>query len=254
MWREQGKAEFYLHAPADNDHDPGTRFWWNTEGFQATFIPGRWHHIEMRYRLNTPGQFDGLMEGWFDGVKAASYPAFYFRDAPTSEAQIAWVFFSTFFGGSSSDIWQARKDEHATFDEFTVSNHRIGYPGIPHDVDADHLPNTWEHEFFGTDTAAVSTRDSDGDGNNNLDEFFAGTDPNNAGDRFASTVSPHDDGKIRIRAKGKAGHNYRLHRSTDLSIWSVVDETGILESDQQIEFMQPAGSSDSFFRVSVLRP
>ena len=64
MWREQGKAEFYLHAPAGNDYDPGTRFWWNTEGFQATFIPGRWHHIEMHYRLNTPGQFDGLMEGW----------------------------------------------------------------------------------------------------------------------------------------------------------------------------------------------
>ncbi|MDP4625328.1 MAG: glycoside hydrolase family 9 protein [Akkermansiaceae bacterium] len=254
MWREQGKAEFYLHAPAENDYDPGTRFWWNTEGFQATFVPGRWHHIEMRYRLNTPGQFDGLMEGWFDGVKAASYPAFYFRDAPTSGAQIAWVFFSTFFGGSSSDIWQANKDEYATFDEFTVSNQRIGYPGIPHDVDADHLPNIWELEFFGNDTSAVSSQDSDGDGNNNLDEFIAGTDPINAADSFSATVMPLSDGMIGIRANGKAGHIYRLHHSTDLSIWKVVDETGTLEIDQQIDFLRPSESPGSFFRVSVTRP
>ena len=59
MWRENGKAEFYVHVPAGNQYDPGERFWWNTEGFQAQFIPGRWHHIEIHTRLNTPGQFDG---------------------------------------------------------------------------------------------------------------------------------------------------------------------------------------------------
>lgn len=129
MWREDGKVEFYVHVPKENNFDPGDRFWWNTEGFQATFVPGRWHHIEIRMRLNTPGQYNGLMEGWFDGVKAASYPNFYFRDAPTRSTKIAWVFFSTFFGGSSSPIWQAKKDEHAWFDEFIVSHTRIGYPG-----------------------------------------------------------------------------------------------------------------------------
>ena len=254
MWREGGKAEFYLHTPAENDHNPGTRFWWNTEGFQATFIPGRWHHIEMRYRLNTPGQFDGLMEGWFDGVKAARYNAFYFRDAPTSSAQIAWVFFSTFFGGSSSDIWQARKDEHATFDEFIVSNHRIGYPGIPPDVDADHLPNTWELQFFGNDHSAKPAEDPDGDGNNNLDEFIAGTDPGNAMDRFAATVIHDSGGTIRIQASGKAGRSYHLQRSTDLSNWSVVDETTTLENDQPVEFQRAPEPTSVFFRVSVVRP
>ena len=129
MWREDGKVEFYVHVPKENNFDPGDRFWWNTEGFQATLVPGRWHHIEIRMRLNTPGQYDGLMEGWFDGVKAAHYPNFYFRDEPTQSTKIAWVFFSTFFGGSSSPIWQAKKDEHAWFDEFIVSHSRIGYPG-----------------------------------------------------------------------------------------------------------------------------
>ncbi|MCX7009832.1 MAG: hypothetical protein NTY53_21760, partial [Kiritimatiellaeota bacterium] len=185
MWRENGKVEFYVHVPADNLYDPGERFWWNTEGFQAQFIPGRWHHIEMHYRLNTPGQFDGLMEGWFDGVKAASYPNFYFRDAPTATMKIAWVFFSTFFGGSSSPLWEATKDEHANFDEFIVSNGRIGYPGLPADVDADQLPNEWEILYFGSDMAADAQADSDGDGLSNLQEYLAGTDPTTAVSRLA---------------------------------------------------------------------
>lgn len=251
MWRENGKAEFYLHVPAANDHDPGTRFWWNTEGFQAQFIPGRWHHIEMHYRLNTPGQFDGLMEGWFDGAKAAHYPAFYFRDAPTSTAQIAWVFFSTFFGGSSSDIWQASKNEYATFDEFTVSNHRIGYPGKPADIDGDHLPNDWEAAYFGTDTAASATADSDGDGTNNHDEFIASTHPGNFHDRFSSTAKLIAGGMIQLQANGKAGRHYRLQRSADLTQWSDVAETGPLAYEQPLIFQQPLVPPKSFYRITV---
>lgn len=129
MWREDGKAEFYIHVPVENDIDPGTRFWWNTEGFQAQFIPGQWHHIELRMKMNTPGQHDGLMEGWFDGQKAATYSNFYFRSEATGSASIAWMFFSTFFGGSSSSIWEATKDEHAWYDSLIVSRNRIGYPG-----------------------------------------------------------------------------------------------------------------------------
>lgn len=129
MWRENGWAEFYTHVPRNNDFDPGDRFWWNTEGFQAVFVPGQWHHIEIHMKLNTPGEFDGIMEGWFDGRKAATYNDFYFRDEPTESTKICWVFFSTFFGGSSSDIWNASKDEHANFDQFVVSTSRIGYPG-----------------------------------------------------------------------------------------------------------------------------
>ena len=204
MWRENGKAEFYVHVPAGNEYDPGDRFWWNTEGFQAQFIPGRWHHIEIHMRLNTPGQFDGLMEGWFDGVKAAHYPAFYFRDAPTASMKIAWVFFSTFFGGSSSAIWQATKDEHANFDHFTVSNTRIGYPGLPADVDADKLPNAWELQHFGSDSAADALADTDGDGHTNFDEYLAGTLPLSAADRFASTASRDEQRHAADRSRGKS--------------------------------------------------
>jgi len=124
MWRENGQVEFYTHIAQDR-----TRWWWNTEGFQPRFEAGRWHHVEMRFVINTPGQNDGIMEGWFDGVRAAYYDQVGFRAANESTSRISRVFFSTFFGGSSGDRWNATKDEFAWFDNFTVSRERIGYPG-----------------------------------------------------------------------------------------------------------------------------
>jgi hypothetical protein len=121
MWRENGQVEFYTHMAHERD-----RWWWNTEGFQAKFVPGQWHHIEMHYRLNSPGNADGLMEGWLDGVKAAHYDAVEFRHAGESDVKLNKVFFSTFFGGSSGDRWNATKDEFAWFDDFVISTERIG--------------------------------------------------------------------------------------------------------------------------------
>lgn len=254
MWRDEGKAEFYLHTPAGNDYNPGTRFWWNTEGPQARFIPGRWHHIEMHYRLNTPGQFDGLMEGWFDGVKFASYPAFYFRDAPTASSKIAWVFFSTFFGGSSSSIWEATKDEYATFDEFIVSNARIGYPGMPLDIDADGLPNDWELEHFDDDMMGDVHDDSDGDKQPNLAEFIAGTNPRDAGDLFKSIAVMHSDDRLSIEVDGKRGRRYQLQRSTNLLTWEDVLEHAPLELDTGVNFQQRIAGPRYFYRVGVSLP
>lgn len=45
------------------------------------------------------------------------------------------------------------------------------------DVDADHLSNEWELSHFGTMTNGVASEDGDGDGADNLAEFYAGTDP-----------------------------------------------------------------------------
>ncbi|MBK1828855.1 glycoside hydrolase family 9 protein [Haloferula rosea] len=255
MWREDGKAEFYVHVPSENNYDPGDRFWWNTEGFQATFIPGRWHHIELRMKMNTPGEFDGLMEGWFDGVKAASYPNFYFRDAPTQNASIAWVFFSTFFGGSSSSIWEARKDEHAWFDEFTVSRTRIGYPGMPLDVDSDKLPNVWEAQFFENETAASAITDDDGDSFSNYDEYIAGTDPLDAADRFRIEWEAATTGTSpTLRTDGHSGRRYILERSRNLTQWTTDSATEILTDDQAVEFQPTRENVTDFFRIRVELP
>ncbi|WP_163133955.1 hypothetical protein [Agarivorans sp. Alg241-V36] len=69
------------------------------------------------------------MEGWLDGKKSRLLLR---REIPRCNEpnnKITKVFFSTFFGGSSGDRWNATKDEFAWFDEFIISPNRIGYPG-----------------------------------------------------------------------------------------------------------------------------
>ncbi|WPJ97117.1 glycoside hydrolase family 9 protein [Coraliomargarita algicola] len=255
MWRENGWAEFYIHVPSEHLNDPGDRFWWNTEGFQAIFVPGRWHHIEIHMKLNTPGQQDGLAEGWFDGVKAATYPGFDFRDAGTSSAQIAWVFFSTFFGGSSGDHWNAQKDEHARFDQFIVSKERIGYPGKPDDIDSDQLPNDWELQHFGSDMAADPYADSDTDGDSDYFEYIAGTHPKNASDWLAPQVQKTSDAFV-VDVNAKAGRVYRLLRKLNLTDadWLEVDISATIATDGTLSLEDPSLHGRAFYKVEVTEP
>ena len=256
MWRENGWAEFYIHVPDAHQNDPGDRFWWNTEGFQAVFVPGRWHHIEIHLKMNTPGEDDGLAEGWFDGVKAASYPGFNFRDTGTADASIAWVFFSTFFGGSSSDIWNASKDEYARFDELIVSSERIGYPGKPTDVDADKLPNEWELLHFGSDSLADPEADNDGDGSDTYFEYIAGTDPKDAADKLSLAMSSQAGVPFVAGIHGKAGREYRLMRKLNLTDndWVEVDRVEALAADGDVALADSEAFDQAFYRVEALLP
>ncbi len=47
------------------------------------------------------------------------------------------------------------------------------------DTDGDGIPDVWEIKHFGGPTAADADEDADGDGLTNLEEYQAGTDPNN---------------------------------------------------------------------------
>jgi Regulator of chromosome condensation (RCC1) repeat/Fibronectin type III domain len=59
----------------------------------------------------------------------------------------------------------------------------------PNDTDCDGIPNSWMQQYFGHATGQESdnsraTDDADGDGQKNLAEFMAGTDPTNSASAF----------------------------------------------------------------------
>ena len=119
MWRAGGAVVQYLYSPEqtgvwgdDLPYDvPGAG------GARRRFRAGRWHHVKHRVRLNTPGERDGVVQGWFDGELALDRRGLRFRDADTFT--IDWLFFSTFFGGNEPD-WAPTRDEHVDFDGFVV--------------------------------------------------------------------------------------------------------------------------------------
>ncbi len=128
MWRDGGKIEFYLHGY----NTPYTyRVYWDDFGTHKRFVPGKWHHVEMHIKLNTPGRADGVLQGWLDGVLSCDDSAnANVRAAAQSKIKLNHLFFSTFFGGTSDvDFYASKKDEEAYFDEFKISRERIGYPG-----------------------------------------------------------------------------------------------------------------------------
>ena len=46
----------------------GEDFHWDMGG-QRVFRPGTWHRVEHRIVINSPGQRDGIVQGWFDGAR-----------------------------------------------------------------------------------------------------------------------------------------------------------------------------------------
>ena len=139
MWRENGKLEFYLHGFKMNNNAGSEpyRVFWDDFGEHARVIPGQWHHIEIRQKLNTPGALNGRLQGWLDGVLMIDdISNSGVRDAGQNSTKINQLYFSTFFGGSSAPEiqWQPTNDVYATYDEFIVSNQRIGMSGFPGDI------------------------------------------------------------------------------------------------------------------------
>lgn len=130
------------------------------------------------------------------------------------------------------------------------------------DSDGDGLPDDWE-AIYGLDPHSAegihgAAGDMDGDGQSNLEEFWAGTEPHRASSRLALTVFQTGDATVVLEWTCVAGRQYRLAYSQNLAGWSYVTaetgepatyeaaETGV----NRVEVPWPA-SRPPFWRVEV---
>lgn len=134
MWRTNGSGG----SPATGDtanlvqyvyhpDQPGTfgedfRYDDGPDSQWQAFEDDRWYQLQHRVVMNTPGQNDGLIQGWVDGELVMEAQGLRFRD--TADFPIDQVFFSTFFGGGDPS-WAPTKDEFVYFDDFVVSTESI---------------------------------------------------------------------------------------------------------------------------------
>lgn len=124
MWRKDGKVVQYLYF-VEQASTYGDDALWNMNGNipQKQFIPGTWHKLVTRVKLNTvntegKGEKNGIIQSWFDGELALNIDTLRLRDFADQKIDIFYL--STFHGGSTTE-WSPQNDVFVRFDNFIVS-------------------------------------------------------------------------------------------------------------------------------------
>ena len=105
--------------------------------------------------------------------------------------------------------------------------------------------------------SAADGADPDHDGQSNLSEYAAGTDPNNPSEMFRVLSSRKSGTTFTLSTSGKAGRTYTLQRRTDLAAgnWATVFTTGPLPADETVDLADPAApAGKAFYRIQVAVP
>ena len=119
------------------------------------------------------------------------------------------------------------------------------------DVNGDGISDIWAALY---PTAGAPSADLDGDGQSNLAEARAGTDPTNPASRLIATAARDASGNLVVRWPGIAGKYYFIETSTDLATWTPLpgDYTGT--GAELSAIVRPAGTgsgSRAFWHVVV---
>jgi hypothetical protein len=89
----------------------------------------------------------------------------------------------------------------------------------PVDSDGDGLPDDWEQFYFNS-LSQGATDDPDGDGQNNLAEYLAGTNPNDSADKLKITaVHSEANGMFTLQFPFAASRHYVVEYSSNLQNW-----------------------------------
>ena len=91
------------------------------------------------------------------------------------------------------------------------------WAGVTLDRNRDGISDVWAALY---PTAGVPTDDLDGDGQNNLAEAQAGTDPISANSRLDAAAERDAGGNMVVRWFGVAGKQYYIETSADLQNWT----------------------------------
>ncbi len=82
------------------------------------FTLGQWHTVRQYYKLNTPGQADGVHRMWLDGVQVINNTAFLYRN--NTDLHINYLFWANFRGGSTSS-WATAHDGIIDYDNLLIT-------------------------------------------------------------------------------------------------------------------------------------
>ena len=127
--------------------------------------------------------------------------------------------------------------------------------GLEGDINSNHLPDEWELRFFGSlyPSTTGADNDPDADGQSNLEEFLAGTDPLNKSSVFIIARVELRDGKAHLRFTTSLRRIYRVEFTDDLSSseWRALTESEGTGGVIEVIDSEGAQRRSRFYRVRL---
>jgi hypothetical protein len=147
MFNSLGNLTFYVYYPDSKQPTWGETFLWGTTGYSAGYFspssvvyeygtgniangdPGKWHNITYRMVANSVksegvGNYDGILEAYFDGVLISQISHFLFRK--TANLKLDRIRMVTFFGGDN-DAWRNPVEEWLNVDNIMLFTFKDGF-------------------------------------------------------------------------------------------------------------------------------
>lgn len=134
---------YYLYH-LDQAKNHGDLLLWDESA--ATLEHGDWYCVEGHVQMNTPGEADGVLRGWVDGVEAFNRDGLRFRRAGEQSVRIDSFWFDVYFGGKIPATDKLPID----FDSLSFGQEQLGCD--------DSLERGFNGEFF-DDEASVHEAD-----------------------------------------------------------------------------------------------
>lgn len=159
-------------------------------------------------------------------------------------------------GKLSGSVWSANvgwislSNAVATVQTDTIS------PGL---LDSNGLPFAWEYQNFGT-SGIDPNADPDHDGMSNLQEYLAGTDPNNAGDNLRITSIATANGvNVSVTWTSHPTRQYYIQKSSNLNPLAAWSDSGAgllspSAGTTTSKSITDTGAPDRYYRVQAVKP
>jgi len=192
-----------------------------------------------------------LSVGWpaLDGLSVASYEVT-FDGAGTVSTTNNYCTSPAFLPGTSHTVTYKVKlsDGSQSPDSAVASGSTWG-----EDSNGDGLPDDWQAQYWGPDSALwpAAGADSDGDGVSNQREFLAGTNPADAASQLKARLLPTAQG-VRLAWDTVPGLVYQVEASSDLKSWQRLGSARFAaDTTDSIPVSEDARLS--YFRITRIR-
>jgi hypothetical protein len=119
------------------------------------------------------------------------------------------------------------------------------------DTDGDHAPDVWESaNGFSSINANDAGLDTDNDGVTNLDEYRAGTDPNDVGDYFqVDTISRMGSALLTFRARSNRTYTVQYNLELSPTGWLSLTNVPFLPSNRVETVVDPSPAEGRVYRL-----